>query len=614
MAKLTQYTRQAQPSAGQNIISASAGNAGVGLQQAGADITETAGRFQQAIARKESRRDAVAETKAEQEYMNYLNDEVNKIQLEQDITSPSVLTDYGVNARAKLDQILSLHEGTDDSGARLTARLEQLFGSSSRTLASASNALGKKLVADGLQVSFTGVAEDVMLTGDVDGGMTDIDLVIESKVGGMTPLEETAQRAAGRSAVIAAGFERAMNDGDFDRAQSIIDMEGAAEDMGLDGHRALRRTLTVERRKAEVEDNKFATEVAGIEEVLGRELTPAELAKKAGIAAPAGSPKQGLSEWIDEYTTVVGKAPTQDQIDKKAGVYITVAEGQDGGAFGNGLQGRVLDIFSNNSVGFASGTLGEQEERVFQAALTEWLQPRSVPNPDTGVMELITPTLPPFVAEALDRRGIDPAIYTEAAAGGEDADALNFAEGEIPDVPFDKTLFGASDLITGPLSSLSERASRAPGLGGLVPSPETVQARTRAERQVSELVRILQNNPRFSETERKAINDEMNIRPAFFDTPEAYRNRLVGISDALDARKVQARSILDTPRGATTVDERKWAYRALSAIDGFEAIMGVPPMVKTRDEASQLPPGSLFRTPDGRILRNEAAPSGEEDE
>ena len=37
--------------------------------------------------------------------------------------------------------------------------------------------------------------------------------------------------------------------------------------------------------------------------------------------------------------------------------------------------------------------------------------------------------------------------------------------------------------------------------------------------------------------------------------------------------------------------------------------MGVPPLVKTKDEASQLPPGSLFRTPDGRVLRNSAVES-----
>lgn len=607
MAKLTQYTRRSQPSAGQNVISASAGSAGVGLQQAGADVSEAAVRFQAAYERKASRRDAVAETKAEQEYMSYLNDEVNKIQTEQDITSPSVLTEYGVNSRDKLDQILGAHEGSDDSRARLTARLEQSFGASSRTLASASNALGKKMVADGLTVSFTGVAEDVTLTGDVEGGMTDVDLIIDSKVGGMTPLEETAFRASGRSSVITAGFERAMGDGDFERAQGLLDMEGAAEDMGLEGHRALRRTLTVERRKVEVAENKFAVEVAEIESVLKRKLTPTELDRKAGIIAPAGATaKPGLQDKIDEYVAVLGIQPSQAQIDTWAGAYIKPAEGGEGGALGSSLRGRVLDIFSQDAVGFSDGTLTEEGERVFQSALTQWLQPRSVPNPDTGVMELIVPTLPPFVREALDRRGIDPAIYTESA---ESDDGTGFSSGDIPDLPFDKTLFGASDLITGPVSSISERLSRTPGVSGLAPSAETVQARTRAERQVSELVRVLQNNPRFSETERTAINAEMNIRPAFFDSPEAYRNRLIGVADSLDARKLQARSILDSPRGVTTVEERQWSLRALSAIEGFNSIMGVPPLVKTKDEASQLPPGSLFRTPDGRVLRNSAVES-----
>mgnify|MGYP003630008436 CR=1 FL=1 len=610
MAKLTQYTRRSQPSAGQNVISASAGSAGVGMQQAGADISEAAVRFQAAYERKASRRDAVAQTKAEQEYMSYLNDEVNKIQTEQDITSPSVLTQYGVNSRDKLDQILGAYEGTDDGRARLTARLEQSFGASSRTLASASNALGKKLVADGLTVSFTGVAEDVTLTGDVEGGLTDVDLIIESKVGGMTPFEETAFRASGRSIAITAGFERAMGDGDFERAQGLLDMEGAAEDMGLEGHRALRRTLTVERRKVEVAEHKFTSEVAAIEKELGRDLTAQEIERKANIDTPAGATANpGLQDKIDEYVAVLGIQPSQAQIDTWAGAYIKPAEGQDGGAFGSGLSGRVLDIFSRDAVGFAAGTLTEDGERVFQSALTQWLQPRSVPNKTSGVLELVVPTLPPFVSEALERRGIDPAIYTESA---ESDDGMGFAEGEIPDVPFDKTLFGSANLITGPISSVSERASRTPGLGGIFPSPETVQGRTRAERQVSEMVRIFQNNPRFSETEREAINDEMNIRPAFFDTPEALQNRLIGVADAVDARKLQAISILNTPDAATTVEDRQWAVRALAAVEGFKAILGVPPLMRTKDEARQLPPGSRFRTPDGRVLRNSAAESDEE--
>jgi len=605
MAKLTQYTRQARPSAGQSVMSASAGSAGVGLQQAGADITETAGRFQAAFERKESRRDAVSETKAEQEYMTYLNDEVNKIQIEQDITSPSVLTDYGVNARAKLDQILGLHEGSDTSRARLTARLEQSFGSSSRTLASASNALGKKLVADGLTNSFTGVAEDVTLTGDVEAGMLDVDLILESKAGGMTPLEETAQRAAGRSAVITAGFERAMGDGDFERAQSLLDMEGAAEDMGLDGHRALRRTLTVERRKAEVKDNKFATEVADIEAVLGRKLTPAELSRKANIAAPAGSaPKQGLQDKIDEYVEVTGKYPAQAQIDIWAGAYIEVPAGADDGAFGNGLRGRVLDIFSDNAVGFASNTLGEQDERVFQSALTEWLQPRSVPNPDTGVMELITPTLPPFVAEALDRRGIDPAIYTAAAEGAANAE-VDFSAGGIPTLPPDKTMWGMAELVAGPGPAIRTALDKNPFLGGLFSSPEQTEARAAVEGWVNSFVKVLQTNTK-SAVERVELKKELGLSPDFWDRPEAYRSRLIGKDVALETMKAAAISVLQAPQSKSTVEDRQEALNRINAIISFQAVMGLPSEeeraltsggtveVDDIEAAKQLAPGTPF--------------------
>lgn len=60
MPKLTSYTRQIRPSAGQNVISASAGSAGVGLQQAGADVTAFANQLKVVS----DKRDAVSIEKA----------------------------------------------------------------------------------------------------------------------------------------------------------------------------------------------------------------------------------------------------------------------------------------------------------------------------------------------------------------------------------------------------------------------------------------------------------------------------------------------------------------------------------------------------------------------
>ena len=447
-----------------------------------------------------------------------------------------------------------------------------------------------------MEQSFATIGTEVGLTGDVADGLDYVRDAVNSKKGALHRVEENAQLAAGNSVVFTAGFDRAMEDENFERAQSILDMDGAAEAMGLEAHRALRRILTVERRRREVGANKFETEIADIENVLGRPLTQQEKRRKANIDPPEG--RQSLQEWIQEFTDVTGTPPTREQIEKKAGALIEV-----GSTFGAGIEGKVLEIFSRDAVAFADDLLTAQGERVFQSALTQWLQPRMVLNPDTQVPELFVPTLPPYVKEALEQRGIDPDVYTEAASGDADP-GLDLSSPDIAEVPHEKSLWGSAPLITGPVSSVANRLAKTPGIGNFFPSPETVQARARSQRQVADLVRILQNNPRFSEAERAAIKDELNMNPEFFDTTQALQNRLIGFADSLEARKQQALAVMSGSAAGTTLADRQWALRALTAVAGFEPILGVPPLVRTRAEAAKLPPDALFRTPDNRVFRN----------
>lgn len=53
MPKLTQYTRRSQPTAGQDVISSTPGSAGIGLQQAGADVADFAKSMRARASRKE---------------------------------------------------------------------------------------------------------------------------------------------------------------------------------------------------------------------------------------------------------------------------------------------------------------------------------------------------------------------------------------------------------------------------------------------------------------------------------------------------------------------------------------------------------------------------------
>jgi len=53
---------------------------------------------------------------------------------------------------------------------------------------------------------------------------------------------------------------------------------------------------------------------------------------------------------------------------------------------------------------------------------------------------------------------------------------------------------------------------------------------------------------------------------------------------------------------AISLEMRRGYMDAVVQIESFRETLGVPPVVKTPDEARKLPSGTQFRTPDGRIL------------
>jgi hypothetical protein len=125
------------------------------------------------------------------------------------------------------------------------------------------------------------------------------------------------------------------------------------------------------------------------------------------------------------------------------------------------------------------------------------------------------------------------------------------------------------------------------------------QDRTYVEGITRDLVKVLQNNPRFAEGERKSIEKEISIGPDFFTSVEKYEGRLKGINEQLQDRYIDAqRTLMSNP----TLDLKKWANDSIIAIDLFREKLGIPVPVRTEQEVQQLKPGTRFITPDGQEL------------
>ena len=278
--------------------------------------------------------------------------------------------------------------------------------------------------------------------------------------------------------------------------------------------------------------------------------------------------------------------------------------------FGKGTRGRTLGIFSTMSDAFAAGALSPMQDDVFVTAVTDYAQPRQVPDPDTGLPTMVRPVLPPQVQEAIKAR---PDVYDQLRRSGvivEGDRPMAMAGEEIPALtppPRNKSVaqLALEGLVTGPVAAVGELAGRTPGLGGM--APEMTQARSYVPLLQRDLTRVLQNNPRYAEGERQAIEREINISPRVFDNPQAFVDRLVGIDQALDIRYKNALKTAGSPKVSSI--ERRHAMNVANALENFRGNL-LPPRFEKPDEGFEnwratAEPGSVFlvKTPAGWELK-----------
>lgn len=270
--------------------------------------------------------------------------------------------------------------------------------------------------------------------------------------------------------------------------------------------------------------------------------------------------------------------------------------------FGNSTTGNALDIMNRLARGYAAGVTTDTEDRQFETAVTHYTQPRQFTDPETGLVQTKRPELPRFVQEAVNaRRGARPNAEPPAPSPGAAPQPAPTPAPRSQSEQLPRSVWEMAGDVTGPVPAAAEAASRAPFLGAFVQAPQITAARATVEQVNRDLIRALQNNPRFSEGERKAIEAEISIDPRLWDNPTAYRNRLVGIADALMQRE---RNLSETANSArVSITERRHAMDASNAIRQHLLSLGVPPRVRNEAEYNALPPGSRYIAPDGEVRR-----------
>ena len=166
-------------------------------------------------------------------------------------------------------------------------------------------------------------------------------------------------------------------------------------------------------------------------------------------------------------------------------------------------------------------------------------------------------------------------------------------QGGLPAAPAGSgaSLWDQASNIAGPVAGVQRWIGSGPvpmGFGG-----EQVSAAQQVEMQQRNLVRALQQNPRYAEGERKSIEKDIQISPEAMSNPIAYRLRLVEIGRYIQEELQFQSSILKNPNGST-VQQRQQALQSTSVLNDFYGKLGLPQQVKSIEEAKKLPPGTQF--------------------
>lgn len=268
---------------------------------------------------------------------------------------------------------------------------------------------------------------------------------------------------------------------------------------------------------------------------------------------------------------------------------------------------------------YADGETTPEEDNLITSAASRLLRPTTeMYTNDLG--NKVTRTIPgynlPFLTEALAARnaldksgrrpgpqtpGTVPAGPNTVAPDAAVAPAPSAAPAAAPTaaVSRPRRLWDMAPNLSFVQAAAAGIAQNVPLAGGM--AEQAQQDKTYFENSVRELIKVLQNNPRFAEGERAAIEKELDLSPRFMRDENALRNTFVGVDKFLEDKLKDSRAVLADP--ANTPEAKKFASDSIDAIVNFRDKLGVPVRVYSLDEVRRLPPGTPFFYKDATNFR-----------
>ena len=610
-------------------------------QEFGAGVAQAAGQLGDVVAdiglQMQRRQDVVERVQLTGEFDKWAQDSLTTLNDTGDIGTKATVDQYNNGLREKAAEIVKRHGGSMNSRAELQVQIENQAAQYAKSATAAQVKAQQTIIGNTVEQKVNELSISATFAPDkMFDTFTELDRTIDMLGDAMSPQLAAQYKEAGRSKIAQNSISRMLTNGNYTAAKAIMENPEVGKYLDPDSSRRFGIEIAVDEGKTALETQRVDREVQNWTTRLKRDLTPEEVIKIKSL--PQKKSEMTPSDKIVEYELVTGKPASQAVIDEM----FDVGASGGGSMFGNSLQGRALDFVTNNAVAYANDMLSPTDRRQFEASVSAAYKPVERINPATGLVEKFSPTLPAFVQDAVDQgsrfRGSGSLTSTASQGAAMPGQRIQYtdptgrvigqttvgADGNwtIQDnnppqgqggmttstqgsTPQSRTIWQRRKNIVGPVASVRSAVQSIPGIGPSAAGVVFDEAETRradedrayVENTSRDLVRILQNNPRFAEGERKAIEKEISIGPEFFKSVESYEAKLMGVNQSLQDRMVDAQRTLQSD---VSIEERKRAMDSVNAIENFRQKLGLPVPVKTEEDVKILAPGTVFITPQGK--------------
>lgn len=604
MAKLPIYEQQTRAQSPQATTESMGGAMGRATQEFGGTLAEIG----MAMQRRENTIDRVQKLNVfDQEAITSLE----AIQADKSISSKAAVDKYQQALRQRADQLVEQHSGSGDSRANLRAQLENQIGQYTKSALGAQIKAQHQLIGDSIGKAANSLAIMAGMAPDqYINALSQFDTDLQQFEGSI-PVDMLDQyRKSGRTQIATNAVNSLIQRGQLSAAKSLMSDPTIGPLLTPEAGRQFSMNIAVGEYENEKESTRINSNISKFTMILGRDLTAEEQIK---VRMLPDKKNMTAADEIMQLELIKGRPASPGEVNNVLGVK---------GMYGESAEGLARERVVTNATRYANGLMSPEERSVFEADYIEAYKPIEKQDPQTGLWTKITPAVPRHIQQLFQRgqsfgapaprpapqptafTGVTaaPAPAPAAPAGGA-APATSTVRPAAPTVagqPTDGTIWSRRENITGVVPAAAELAGKVPVLGDVMGGGgQYATDRQYAEAQGRELIRALSQSGRYTAAEMQAIEKEVTIAGQTFDTPAAYAQRLIGIDEALMKRAEDAKRDVSNP--TISIDKRRAANDIIATITNFRQSLGVPPRVKTPEEARKLGPGKEFIDPNGII-------------